>query len=79
MLLIKCPWCEQRDELEFSCGGEAHLGRPEPTDRATTKKWADYLFYSGTPIPRDFTKSAGSTLVAAERGSMPSATPKPIA
>lgn len=49
MLLITCPWCGQRDELEFSYGGEAHLVRPEPTDHATAKEWAEYLFMRTNP------------------------------
>jgi Sarcosine oxidase, delta subunit family len=24
MLLIPCPWCGEREETEFRCGGEAH-------------------------------------------------------
>jgi hypothetical protein len=28
VLLIPCPWCGLRDEIEFSYGGEAHIVRP---------------------------------------------------
>ena len=28
MLKIKCAICGNRDEIEFSCGGEAHIERP---------------------------------------------------
>ena len=28
MLLIPCPWCGEREETEFRCGGEAHILRP---------------------------------------------------
>ena len=43
MLRIDCPWCGTRDELEFSCGGEAHATRPTiDTDDAA---WSDYLFF----------------------------------
>ena len=28
-MLIPCPWCGNRDESEFSYGGEAHLERPQ--------------------------------------------------
>ena len=28
MLQLNCPWCGNRDEIEFSCGGEAHISRP---------------------------------------------------
>ena len=31
MLLIKCPWCGERAETEFSCGGEAGINDlPDP-------------------------------------------------
>ena len=26
-MLIPCPWCGERDESEFSFGGDAHLER----------------------------------------------------
>ncbi len=28
MLLIPCPYCGERPELEFTYGGQAHLARP---------------------------------------------------
>ena len=28
MLIITCPFCGPRDEVEFACGGEAHIARP---------------------------------------------------
>ena len=43
MLRIDCPWCGTRDELEFSCGGEAHITRL--TIDADDATWADYLFF----------------------------------
>ena len=33
MLLIPCPWCGERDETEFRCGGEAHIARPSSRPR----------------------------------------------
>ena len=42
MLLIKCPYCGHRDEIEFSYGGESGLNRP-PLD-CSDREWADYLF-----------------------------------
>jgi len=29
MLLITCPWCGARDEVEFRYGGQAHLAYPD--------------------------------------------------
>jgi len=44
MLLIPCPWCGERDEEEFSYGGEAHIARPDDPDALDDAEWADYLF-----------------------------------
>ena len=44
MLLIKCPWCGERDETEFSYGGEAAIKRPLKPKDLNDKDWADYLF-----------------------------------
>jgi sarcosine oxidase, subunit delta len=42
MLLIPCPWCGERDEVEFRYGGEAHISRADPA--ADDAAWADYLY-----------------------------------
>ena len=44
MLLIPCPWCGERDETEFSYGGEAHIVRPKDPTSLDDEAWADYLF-----------------------------------
>lgn len=49
MLLIRCPWCGERAETEFSCGGEAGIVRPENPDSLTDAEWADYLFMRSNP------------------------------
>jgi sarcosine oxidase subunit delta len=49
MLLIPCPWCGPRDEIEFRCGGESHIARPEPGEEATDEAWTDYLFTRTNP------------------------------
>ena len=49
MLLIKCPWCGDRDEHEFSYGGEAHIVRPKNPEKLTDDQWADYLFMRKNP------------------------------
>ena len=43
MLQIPCPWCGQRDEVEFTFGGEVNIIRPDPVC-LTDEEWADYLF-----------------------------------
>ena len=42
MLLIPCPWCGPRDEIEYAYGGEAHLSRPQSS--VLDKEWTEYLF-----------------------------------
>lgn len=49
MLLIKCPWCGERDEHEFSYGGEAHVVRPKDPEKLSHEEWADYLFMRNNP------------------------------
>jgi sarcosine oxidase, subunit delta len=49
MLLIHCPWCGPRDEIEFRCGGEAHIARPKDPDAISDAAWADYLFMRANP------------------------------
>ena len=49
MLLIKCPWCGERDESEFSYAGEAHIARPLDTEKRSDEQWADYLFMRKNP------------------------------
>ena len=45
MLLINCPYCGERPELEFHCGGEAHIARPDDPSKLDDKEWAEFLFY----------------------------------
>lgn len=42
MLLIPCPFCGPRSELEFAYAGEAHVIR-DPS-RASDDAWADFLY-----------------------------------
>ncbi|HAT87174.1 sarcosine oxidase subunit delta [Cohaesibacter gelatinilyticus] len=44
MLKIECPYCGERDEVEFHYGGEAHIARPEDPESLDDKEWADFLF-----------------------------------
>ena len=49
MLLIKCPFCGERDESEFSFGGEGGISRPLDPDALSDEQWADYLFNRTNP------------------------------
>ena len=44
MLLIKCPYCGERPELEFVYGGEAHIVRPAAQDEVDLARWAQFLY-----------------------------------
>jgi len=49
MLLINCPFCGERDESEFSCGGEAHIARPLVHNKLSDTEFAEYLFLRDNP------------------------------
>jgi sarcosine oxidase, subunit delta len=49
MLLIPCPYCGLRDEVEFHYGGQAHVARPQDPDALNDAQWADYLFMRDNP------------------------------
>ena len=43
MLLIKCPWCGERPETEFTYKGDASIKRPKSI-HASNKDWPTYIF-----------------------------------
>ena len=47
MLLIECPHCGPRAEIEFRHGGQAHIVRPGP--ECTDAEWAAYLYFRDNP------------------------------
>ena len=50
MMLIECPNCGPRDEIEFHYGGQAHI--PYPKDGGASMsdaEWAQYLFFRDNP------------------------------
>ena len=44
MLLIDCPFCGPRPEIEFVYGGQAHIARPALPASATDDEWTDFLY-----------------------------------
>ena len=52
MLLIRCPWCGPRDEIEYRCGGQTGIGRPGPWHSVDDGAWSDYLFTRDNPKGR---------------------------
>ncbi len=49
MLLIPCPYCGPRPELEFSYGGEAHIARAENPAALTDTEWENFLYLRTNP------------------------------
>ncbi len=49
MLLIDCPHCGPRAEIEFRCGGEAHIARPAAPEAASDADWCAYLYLRRSP------------------------------
>jgi sarcosine oxidase subunit delta len=43
MLLIDCPWCGRRPEIEFRHAGEAHIRRPVGPEISDTQ-WEAFLY-----------------------------------
>lgn len=52
MLLITCPWCGPRDEIEFHYGGQAGVAYPADPRVLTDAQWADYVFVRDNPKGR---------------------------
>ena len=52
MLLIDCPYCGQRPEIEFAYGGQAHLARPSRPADLSDEQWAEYLYIRSNPKGR---------------------------
>ena len=49
MLLIDCPHCGKRPEIEFSYGGEAHIARPQDPSALNDEEWAAFLYARTNP------------------------------
>ena len=44
MLLIACPYCGERPEIEFVHGGQAHIVRPAKPAEADIEQWTRFLY-----------------------------------
>ena len=49
MLLIPCPWCGPRNEMEFAYGHEGHIARPAEPEALSDAEWGDYVFMRKNP------------------------------
>lgn len=45
MLLIPCPYCGPRAELEFRWRGDSRVKRPEADAAPDDPRWLDHLFW----------------------------------
>ena len=52
MLLIACPYCGERPEIEFRHAGEAHIARPADPEALSDADWADFLYMRSNPKGR---------------------------
>ena len=51
MLLIPCPWCGPRPEIEFRQAGAAHIARPVG-DGISDAAWGEFLYVRDNPKGR---------------------------
>jgi sarcosine oxidase subunit delta len=49
MLLIGCPYCGERPEIEFRYGGEAHIARAERPSDLDDRAWVEFLYLRSNP------------------------------
>jgi len=49
MLLIRCPYCGARPEIEFHHAGEAHITRPENPAATSDAEWTEFLYFRTNP------------------------------
>ena len=52
MLRIHCPFCGDRDEVEFHYGGQAGVDHPANPDSLDDATWGEYLFMRDNPRGR---------------------------
>ena len=44
MLIIQCPYCGPRPELEFAYGGQAHVARPTDPAQTSPEQLDEFLY-----------------------------------
>ena len=49
MLLVPCPWCGPRPEVEFRYGGQAGIEYPQDPDAVDDAGWVEYVFMRDNP------------------------------
>lgn len=51
-VLIPCPWCGEREEIEFKCGGPAPVAYPTDPETIDDATWARYVYFRPNPKGR---------------------------
>ena len=49
MLLIPCPWCGERAEIEFAYGGQSRIVYPADPAALSDAEWADFVYMRENP------------------------------
>ena len=49
MLLIRCPWCGDRAQIEFRYVGDASRRRPSNLEELPLDEWFDYVYTRPNP------------------------------
>jgi heterotetrameric sarcosine oxidase delta subunit len=49
VLIISCPWCGPRDEVEYRYGGAAQIAYPPDPEALDDQAWAAMLFVRSNP------------------------------
>jgi sarcosine oxidase, subunit delta len=49
VLLIPCPYCGARPEVEFHYAGEAHIARPADPASVSDAAWAEFVYVRSNP------------------------------
>jgi sarcosine oxidase subunit delta len=48
-VLLPCPWCGDREDVEFKYGGAAQVAYPNDPESAGDADWARYVFFRPNP------------------------------
>jgi len=48
-MLIPCPWCGDREDVEFAYGGPGDVAYPADPDTVDDPTWARFVFFRANP------------------------------
>ena len=61
-MLIPCPWCGDREDVEFRYGGASEVAYPKEPEAVDDASWAHFLFFRPNPkgpMPERWVHTAG--------------------